>query len=106
MIDDVDVWIAPSGPIPAFPHQRGGAPLEIDDRSVSYGLAMGLYHCPLTLTGAPVVALPIGLTDEGLPVGAQLVGKRWDDWRLLDIAAAIEARIGGFTPPPGFANDD
>src|SRR3954447_18860478 len=44
----------------------------------------------ITLTSCPVVALPCELTDEGLPVGMQLVGRPRGEWRLLAAAAAVE----------------
>src|SRR6185312_8481623 len=44
----------------------------------------------ITLTSCPVVALPCGLTEEGLPVGMQLVGRPRGEWQLLSAAAAVE----------------
>ena len=44
----------------------------------------------ITLTACPVVALPCELTEEGLPVGMQLVGRPRGEWQLLSAAAAIE----------------
>src|SRR5919201_481317 len=55
----------------------------------------------LTLTGCPVVALPCGFTQGGLPVGLQLVGPHRSEARLLSAAAAIEDVLGvaGRAPP-------
>jgi amidase len=44
----------------------------------------------ITLTSCPVVALPCALTDEGLPVGMQLIGRPRGEWGLLSAAAAVE----------------
>ena len=44
----------------------------------------------ITLTSCPVVALPCELTEEGLPVGMQLVGRPRGEWQLLSAAAAVE----------------
>ena len=38
----------------------------------------------------PVVYVPAGLTDEGLPVGLQVVGPRFSESRLLGVAKAFE----------------
>lgn len=38
------------------------------------------------LTGLPSVVIPVGLDSRGLPIGLQLIGRRWEDERLLAIA--------------------
>ena len=42
------------------------------------------------LTGHPAVALPTGLSDEGLPFSLQLTGRRWGEWDLLKVARPVE----------------
>lgn len=56
------------------------------------------------LAGLPALTVPAAVDGEGLPVGVQLVGPRWSDVRLLDIAAALEDAgvLPGFTRPPGY----
>jgi amidase len=51
-------------------------------------------------TGNPVLVLPVGLSSEGLPIGVQLVARRWGDDRLLSLASAFEGAIGSYLPPP------
>lgn len=50
--------------------------------------------CPFTpiqnATGAPAIALPLGKSADGLPIGVQFAGVRGADGMLLDLAAAIE----------------
>jgi Asp-tRNA(Asn)/Glu-tRNA(Gln) amidotransferase A subunit family amidase len=55
------------------------------------------------LAGLPALTVPAGLDEQGLPVGVQLVGPRWSEVRLLEIADALEAAgvLPGFTRPPG-----
>jgi amidase len=57
----------------------------------------------LTLTACPVIAIPCGFTERGLPVGLQLAGPHQGEAALLSAAAAIEAALGvaGREPPPG-----
>ena len=50
----------------------------------------------------PVVVIPLTRDAEGLPIGAQLIGRRWQDERLLAIAAQIARLTDGFQRPPGF----
>ncbi|MDX3451524.1 amidase [Streptomyces sp. ME02-8801-2C] len=47
--------------------------------------------------GVPALAVPTGVTN-GLPVGVQLVGRRFDDRRLLDAGEVLERALGSFTP--------
>jgi amidase len=51
----------------------------------------------ITMTGHPAISIPAGFTDDGLPVGIQLVGHHLEERRLLEIAAAFEAAfaVGG-----------
>ena len=53
---------------------------------------MGWLHLTssLTVAGLPVVTLPMGLDDRGLPFGIQVVGRRYHDHRLLSIARTLE----------------
>jgi len=54
------------------------------------------------LTGLPSVAMPVGLDSQGLPIGIQLIGRRWEDERLLAIAKLVSQVAGGFRKPPGY----
>jgi amidase len=87
---------------PAFTHRRTGAAIEIEGRKVPYIMASGAYTIPFALTGHPVVVIPIGCTEAGLPLGMQIVGKRWKEMELLAVAQEIDQLIGGFQQPPGY----
>jgi len=50
------------------------------------------------LTGQPAISVPCGLTDGGLPVGLQLVGRRFDERTVLRAAHALESAPGGRGP--------
>ncbi len=56
------------------------------------------------LAGLPALTVPAGLDGDGLPIGIQIVGPRWSELRLLDIAGALEEAdiLPGFTRPPGY----
>jgi amidase len=43
-----------------------------------------------------MVVVPAGVDNQGLPFGLQVLGKRWDDERLLDIAESLSELTGGF----------
>jgi aspartyl-tRNA(Asn)/glutamyl-tRNA(Gln) amidotransferase subunit A len=48
------------------------------------------YTYPFNLTGQPAASVPCGFTREGLPIGLQIVGRRFDDATVLRAAAAFE----------------
>jgi amidase len=96
-----DVWLCPVSATPAFSHRPTGTAINIDGRKVPYILASGGYTMPFAFTGHPVVVIPIGTTQAGLPIGMQLVGKRWREMELLAVAQRIDRVVGCFQPPPG-----
>ncbi|HEX5392972.1 MAG TPA: amidase [Rhodocyclaceae bacterium] len=93
--------VAPTAPYPGRPMNPLAKPpfLEIAGQRVLYFEATISLTTPFSLTGHPVLALPAGIED-GLPIGLQLVGKRWQEHDLLTIGAQLEPALGGFTPPP------
>jgi amidase len=44
----------------------------------------------ITVLGGPAISVPCGFTDDGLPVGLQIVGRRGDDAGVLRLAHAFE----------------
>jgi amidase len=47
--------------------------------------------------------IPIGQTQDGLPIGMQVVGKRWREMELLAIAQRIDQVVGRFQHPTGYS---
>jgi len=45
------------------------------------------------ISPCPVLSVPCGLDENGMPVGAQLVGQRWNESGLLQIGGALEAAV-------------
>ena len=54
----------------------------------------------ISVLGSPAIAVPCGFTDDGLPVGVQIVGRRGDDLGVLRLAHAFEGatRVGERRP--------
>ncbi|MBV6627835.1 MAG: amidase [Rivularia sp. (in: Bacteria)] len=98
-LEQWDVWLCPVAMTTAFTHRAKGAAVEIDGRKVPYQMANGAYVIPFNLTGHPVVVIPIGFTKDGLPIGMQIVGKRWKEMELLSIAEKLDEIIMGFRLP-------
>jgi len=84
-----DVLICPAMSVPPFPHSQLH-PTHINGEELRTYFHWLAPAYGLTLTGHPVVCLPCGLDHTGMPFGIQICGKRFGDWRVLSIAAALE----------------
>jgi Asp-tRNA(Asn)/Glu-tRNA(Gln) amidotransferase A subunit family amidase len=80
--DDIDALLFPTGPTLAHS-------LEDVETTVT---ATARNTIPANVTGQPAISLPAGTIDE-LPVGVQLVGQRFHDDDLLEIAGRVESLI-------------
>lgn len=89
--------IAPVGSVPAFEH--GARRVNVNRESVSVFRAFG-YSRAANVLGFPSVTLPAGRTDSGLPIGIQIIGRPFDEKRVLAAAKIIEEALGGWTKPP------
>jgi len=59
---------------------------------------------PFNLTGQPAASIPCGWTDSGLPVGIQLVGRRFQDRGVLQLAAQCEQFLPWAHRTPAWVN--
>jgi aspartyl-tRNA(Asn)/glutamyl-tRNA(Gln) amidotransferase subunit A len=53
--------------------------------------AGSVFTFPFNLTGQPAASVPCGFTKAGLPIGLQVVGRRFDDVSVLRACALFEA---------------
>jgi amidase len=98
-----DAILAPIAPVTAFAHDHrpfGKRSLKTSDGQTMPYASMLNWISLATALHLPATAIPAGLTTEGLPVGAQLIGPRGGDAKTLGLAQAIEDNIRGFTAPP------
>jgi aspartyl-tRNA(Asn)/glutamyl-tRNA(Gln) amidotransferase subunit A len=78
----VDAILSPTSPVPAFALGAVKDPLSM--------YLMDVFTLPCNLAGLPGLSVPCGFTAAGLPVGLQLLGRPFDEARLLRIARALE----------------
>ena len=107
-LGDYDAWIVPVSSLPPFPHHERSRtfgifnvydkPLKVNRQDVPYYNVTQSYSTLFSVTEGPVVSMPSGQTANGLPIGLQLVGRRYEDWRLLAVAKAIEPVLDGLRP--------
>ena len=98
-LSDYDVWLCPVSSTTAFKHHAHSGmfgdfriyntPLQVDDKNVHYYVATQSYTTIFTATDSPVVSMPVGLGEFGLPINVQVVGKRYNDYCLLKVAKLL-----------------
>jgi amidase len=97
-MEDVPLFVAPVGAVPAFRHEEFGR-LEFEGRSVSTFRAFSHAHAA-NVFDLPAVCVPASVTQTGLPVGVQIVGRPHEEALVLDAARVLEESLGGWRPPP------
>jgi aspartyl-tRNA(Asn)/glutamyl-tRNA(Gln) amidotransferase subunit A len=90
----VDAILAPATPSPAFGvgEKSGADPIEMYLNDV--------FTVTVNMAGLPGLAVPAGLSAEGLPLGLQLIGRPFDEETLFSLGQVIEGAAGRFSPQP------
>jgi aspartyl-tRNA(Asn)/glutamyl-tRNA(Gln) amidotransferase subunit A len=88
----VDAILTPATPSDAFGiGEKGGAdPIEMYLNDV--------FTVTVNMAGLPGIAVPAGLSSNGLPLGLQLIGRPFDEETLFSLGAVIEQAAGRFRP--------
>jgi amidase len=95
---DVPIAISPVSAAPAFRHGEGNYRPGIGYRDT-------MRHSQwLNLTGLPGVSVPVALSNKGLAIGVQLIGRPFEDELVLDVAEALESARGPWQAPPLLAS--
>jgi Asp-tRNA(Asn)/Glu-tRNA(Gln) amidotransferase A subunit family amidase len=85
---EYDLLVTPTLAVPPFEHGIWG-PTEVAGESVEEVIGWCLTWL-FNMTGHPAASVPAGFTDDGLPVGLQIVGPRFGDETVLAAAGAYE----------------
>jgi aspartyl-tRNA(Asn)/glutamyl-tRNA(Gln) amidotransferase subunit A len=89
--EDWDFLITPSVSVPAFPAERL-MPEHWPQHEWDW-LSWAEFSYPFNMSWNPAASLPCGFTADGLPVGLQIVGRRFDDLGVLQASALFEAAL-------------
>jgi amidase len=87
--DKYDLLLTPTAPIPPFPAEVK-FPTEIAGKPMENYLDWVMLTYAITMTGHPAVSVPCGWTENGLPIGVQMVGRHHGEVALFKAAAAYE----------------
>ena len=96
-LEDTPLIIAPVGATPAYAHDT--LKVTVDGSTFGNFKAFSYVHA-FNVFDLPVVTVPAGVSNEGLPIGVQMVGRPSDEQRLLSAARIVEKALGGWKLPP------
>lgn len=91
LFDRVDLLLLPTLPIQPFVADRHTPPEQAEGNSGEEWARWTPFTWPFNLSGNPAATIPCGFTPEGLPVGLQVVGRRYAEGDVLQFCAALEA---------------
>ena len=101
ILDEFDVLMCPTmatGPVPASLSDPGWPDPPDDGRHHSHDMT-AIFNL---ISPCPAITVPCGLDDDGMPVGAQLIGPRWRSDEVIRVASAIEAAMPPIGRPPAY----
>ena len=89
--DGIDALLTPTAPGPAFAKGDNPDPVSM--------YLNDIFTVPANMAGLPGISVPAGLSDSGLPLGLQLIGRPFDEAGLMPLARTLEDAAGTFAPP-------
>jgi Asp-tRNA(Asn)/Glu-tRNA(Gln) amidotransferase A subunit family amidase len=93
---DVPILLSAVSAKPAFRHGEGTYRLGADQ---CYRETMR-HSQWLNLVGLPGASVPVGTSNDGLPIGVQVIGRPYEEELVLTVAEQIEQDCGPWQPPP------
>ncbi len=85
---EVDVIAAPSLPMTAPKWKENFKIIKGESKAITAEFVR--FAAPANLTGIPSLSLPTGFSSDGLPMSMQLMGRAFEELRLLQVASALE----------------
>ncbi len=95
VFEDVDLILTPTAPSAAFRIGDKNDPIQMYLNDV--------FTVPASLAGLPGISVPAGLSDDGLPLGLQLIGRAFDEETVFRAADVLETAAGFDTVAPFLA---
>ena len=97
-MQDVPILLLPACGVLPWRHRAERFPVEGGDIGLFQAM---MVETPFNLLGLPGAVIPFGISESGLPIGVQIVGRPWEEELVLEIAVALEQARGAFPSPPG-----
>lgn len=96
--NQLDAVVVPTTPLPARPIGDDET-VDLNGEQVPTFMTYIRNADPPSNAGLPCISVPAGLTEQGLPVGVEFVGRAGGDATVLHIAALFEAVVGMLPAP-------
>ena len=90
LFERVDALLAPTLPLVAPRAADVDRPLMVAGREEDGGTALLRLTFPFDISGQPALTVPCGFSETGLPIGLQLVGRRFDEATVLRLGHAYQ----------------
>ncbi len=103
MFREADVLVAPAVPVPTA--RIGQLEIDLEGRRENVRLATTRNIRALNLTGLPVLSVPCGFHQDGLPIGLQIVGPAFGEDRILRVGQAYERATKWHCSVPAIARE-
>ncbi|MDJ0977641.1 MAG: amidase [Erythrobacter sp.] len=87
IVQDHGFLIMPSVPNTAFPHTEPEPAAQAD------------FTCLANIAGLPAISIPAGWSEDGLPIGVQIVGPAGAEASLFAQARKLDTKMGAYRPP-------
>ncbi len=97
--DKFDLLICPMGFGPAFKRCKIGTPINYDGKKLIYVNYVWPYLACFNASGHPGIDIPLGIGEDGLPIGVQVVGPYWSEPDLIHFAKLVSEFTPGFIKP-------
>jgi len=90
--NNYDILITPTTPCPAFKLEQTkmGTRFPVVNKKALSIMSWMAYTYPFNMTGLPAASIPCGWTNSGLPIGMQIVGRRFDEKTVFQVSKAFE----------------
>jgi aspartyl-tRNA(Asn)/glutamyl-tRNA(Gln) amidotransferase subunit A len=88
VLDSVHLLLTPTLPVTA--PRIDQKQVQLGNRREDVRIALLSFTRPANLSGLPAISLPCGFSSEGLPIGIQLIGRRFDELTILRAAYGYE----------------
>jgi amidase len=101
-LDRHEFLLLPTVQVPPFPVDQPYV-TEIDGVKLASYMEWMKSTYLITATSHPAISVPAGFTEDGLPVGLQIVGRYRDDFGVLQLAHAFEGATGAWKRRPALS---